>query len=215
MTSEVRIKNTGLRGVTVADSGVSFIDGEKGILIYRGYRIEDLAERSNYLETVYLLLFGTLPNPEQLSAFSDRLRAKRALPAFILDSMRLYPKTALPMDVLQATVPLLGMADKDPRADAREDVLERSITLIAQLPTVVAAWHRIRSGEEVIPPDDSLEHAANFLWMLQGEKPDEQTAKDLDVCLVLHADHTFNASTFAAREVVSTRASIYAGVTAA
>lgn len=215
MSNEVRIKNTGLRGVTVADSAISFIDGEKGILIYRGYRIEDLAERSSYLETVYLLLFGVLPNEAQLHEFSDRVRARRALPAFVLDSMRLYPKTAQPMDVLQATVPLLGMADANPRADDRASVLDRAICLIAQLPTVVAAWYRIRSGAEVIPPDDNLEHAENFLWMLHGEKPDTQTAKDLDVCLVLHADHTFNASTFAAREVVSTRASIYAGVTAA
>lgn len=215
MSNEVRIKNTGLRGVTVADSAISFIDGEKGILIYRGYRIEDLAERSSYLETVYLLLFGVLPNEAQLQEFSDRVRARRALPAFVLDSMRLYPKTAQPMDVLQATVPLLGMADANPRADDRASVLDRAICLIAQLPTVVAAWYRIRSGAEVISPDDNLEHAENFLWMLLGEKPDTQTAKDLDVCLVLHADHTFNASTFAAREVVSTRASIYAGVTAA
>ena len=215
MSNEVRIKNTGLRGVTVADSAISFIDGEKGILIYRGYRVEDLAERSNFLETVYLLLFGALPNEEQLAAFSGRLRARRALPPFVLESMQLYPKTALPMDVLQASVPLLAMADTNPRAEEREAVVERAIGLIAQLPTVVAAWHRIRSGKEVIAPDDSLDPAENFLWMLQGTKPEAQMAKDLDVCLVLHADHTFNASTFAAREVVSTRASIYAGVTAA
>ena len=215
MSNEVRIKNTCLRGETVADSAISFIDGEKGILIYRGYRVEDLAERSNFLETVYLLLFGALPNEEQLAAFSGRLRARRALPPFVLESMQLYPKTALPMDVLQASVPLLAMADTNPRAEEREAVVERAIGLIAQLPTVVAAWHRIRSGKEVIAPDDSLDHAENFLWMLQGTKPEAQMAKDLDVCLVLHADHTFNASTFAAREVVSTRASIYAGVTAA
>lgn len=215
MSEEVRIKNTGLRGVTVADSAVSFIDGEKGILIYRGYRVEDLAERSNFLETVYLLLFGILPGEKQLAQFSDRLRARRALPPFVLESMQRYPKTAQPMDVLQACVPLLAMADADPRAEDRGSVVERAIGLIAQLPTVVAAWHRIRSGKEVIAPDDSLEHAENFLWMLQGEKPEAQMARDLDVCLILHADHTFNASTFAAREVVSTRASIYAGVTAA
>ncbi|MDO5673752.1 MAG: citrate/2-methylcitrate synthase [bacterium] len=215
MSEEVRIKNTGLRGVTVADSAVSFIDGEKGILIYRGYRVEDLAERSNFLETVYLLLFGALPNEEQLARFSDRLRARRALPPFVLESMQRYPKTAQPMDVLQATVPLLAMADTNPRAEDRDSVVERAVGLIAQLPCVVAAWHRIRSGQEVIAPDDTLGHAENFLWMLHGVKPEAQMAGDLDVCLVLHADHTFNASTFAAREVVSTRASIYAGVTAA
>lgn len=215
MSNEVRIKNTGLRGVTVADSAISFIDGEKGILIYRGYRVEDLAEHSNFIETVYLLLFGTLPNEQQLVEFASRLQAKRTLPPFVLESMQHYPKTAQPMDVLQATVPLLAMADTNPRAEEREAVVERAIGLIAQLPTVVASWHRIRSGKEVIAPDDSLGHAENFFWMLHGETPEAQTARDLDVCLVLHADHTFNASTFAAREVVSTRAGIYAGVTAA
>lgn len=215
MSDTVRIKNTGLRGVTVADSAISFIDGEKGILIYRGYRIEDLAERSTYLETVYLLLFGTLPNQTQLQEFSAKLRARRSLPPFVLENMHLWPKEAQPMDVLQASIPLLAMTDSDPRADDRQSVLERAMCLIARLPTLVAAWHRIRSGAEVLAPNDSLEHAENFLWMLQGKQPDAQTAKDLDVCLVLHAEHTFNASTFAAREVVSTKASMYAGVTAA
>ena len=215
MSEEVRVKNTGLRGVTVADSAISFIDGEKGVLIYRGYRIEDLAARSSFMETAYLLLFGTLPASEQLEAFSQQVKSKRAVPEYVLNSMRQWPENAKPMDVLQACVPLLSMAEERSDTIDRQSCLNRSIGLIAQMPTLVAAWHRIRNNQPVLPPDPTLDHAANFLWMLQGKEPDAAMARDLDVCLVLHADHTFNASTFAAREVVSTRASLYAGVSAA
>lgn len=214
MSEEIRVKNTGLRGVTVADSAISFIDGEKGVLIYRGYRIEDLADRSSYMETAYLLLFGVLPTSEQLADFSLKVREARAVPEFIFESMRHWPKNAKPMDVLQATVPLLATAEANNDTIDRQACLNRAIGLIARLPTLVAGWHRIRNGEQVLAPDPSLDHAANFLWMLQGKQPDAATAHDLDVCLILHADHTFNASTFAAREVVSTRASLYAGVAA-
>jgi citrate synthase len=217
MSEEIRVKNTGLRGVTVADSAISFIDGEKGVLIYRGYRIEDLADRSSFMETAFLLLFGTLPSAEHLSAFSQQIKENRRIPGYVIDSMRRWPKSARPMDVLQACVPLLSMAEE--HGDAidldRQTCQNRSIALIAQMPTLVAAWHRIRNDQPVLDPDPELDHAGNFLWMLHGSKPDAATAKDLDVCLILHADHTFNASTFAAREVVSTRASLYAGVSAA
>ena len=214
MSAETRVKNTGLRGVAVADSAISFIDGEKGILIYRGYRIEDLADHSSFMETAYLLLYGTLPTAGQLTLFSNQVKEMRAVPGFILDSMKKWPRDARPMDVLQAAVPMLAMAEKNVDVLDRETCLYRSMGLIARLPTLVAAWHRIRNDKPVLAPDPDLEHAANFLWMLLGEKPDEGTAHDLDVCLILHADHTFNASTFAAREVVSTRASLYAGVAA-
>jgi citrate synthase len=216
MVEETRVKNTGLRGVTVADSAISFIDGEKGVLIYRGYRIEDLAARSSFMETVYLLLLGTLPTAEHLEAFTRQVKDLRRVPGYVLDSMRHWPTNARPMDVLQACVPQLSMAEEhnDAIDMDRQVCLNRSIALIAQMPTLVAAWHRIRSGQPVLEPDPDLDHAGNFLWMLQGKKPDQATAKDLDICLILHADHTFNASTFAAREVVSTRASLYAGVAA-
>ncbi|WP_028585714.1 citrate synthase [Desulfogranum mediterraneum] len=215
MSKEVHVKNIGLRGVTVADSAISFIDGEQGVLIYRGYRIEDLADHSTFMETAYLLLHGSLPTREEVAGFSEQVRAARELPDFLYACMKRWPVTAHPMDVLQAAVPLLAMADGQGEALDRDRYLANSIGLIAKLPTITAAWHRIRHGQEPLAPDDSLDHAANFLWMLQGEKPHPETAHDLDVCLILHADHTFNASTFAAREVVSTRASIYAGVTAA
>ncbi|MDY0042942.1 MAG: citrate synthase [Desulforhabdus sp.] len=214
MEQEVRIKNTGLRGVTVADTKISFIDGEKGILIYRGYRIEELAERSSFVETAYLLLNGSLPGRAELNKFDEQLIKARALPDFLYGSMRKWPKEADPMDVLQAAVPLLAIADKDLADDSKEANLRKAIRLIGRIPAVVAAWHRIRNNLEPLAPDDALSHAANFLWQLHGEKPDPEAARQLDVCLLLHADHTFNASTFACREVVSTRAHMYAGVAA-
>lgn len=214
MNDTVRIKNTGLRGVTVADTRVSFIDGVKGILIYRGYRIEELAERSSFIETAYLLLNNALPTREELDAFEMRIRAERQMPGFVCESLKQWPKQAHPMDVLQAAAPMLAMADPDLPLDSRDANIMRAIRLIARIPVIVAAWHRIRSGLDIPPPDEGLSHAANFLWQLTGTKPDEEIARDLDTCLILHADHTFNASTFACREVVSTRAHMYAGVAA-
>ncbi|MBU2552589.1 MAG: citrate (Si)-synthase [Proteobacteria bacterium] len=214
MAEQVRIKNTGLRGVTVADSKISFIDGEKGVLIYRGFRIEELAEKSTFMETAYLLLNGIMPNRAQLEHFSGEIVKARRVPGFIFENMKRWPKDARPMDVLQAAVPLLAMADPDPAAGSRREVTGRAMGLIARLPALVAGWHRIRTGREPLDPDEGLDHAANFLWMLDGQRPDPELARTLDICLILHADHTFNASTFACREVVSTRAKIYAGVTA-
>jgi citrate synthase len=214
MEAEVRLKNTGLRGVKVADTKISYIDGEKGILIYRGYRIEELAARSSFTETAHLLLTGTLPTEAELARFSADIIAARAVPQFVYDALERLPKTADPMDVLQATVPLLGLADPELEVETRESNLHKALRLVARFPVVIAAWHRIRSGEEPLPSDDSLSHAANFLWQLSGRKPDEEMARGLDICLVLHADHTFNASTFACREVVSTQAHMYAGVSA-
>jgi citrate synthase len=210
----VKVKNVGLRGVTVADTKISYIDGEKGILIYRGYRIEELAERSSFLEVAWLLLNGVLPDKIELDSFGRAVSGASHLPEFVFESLRQWPAQARPMDVLQASIPLLAMADPDLEDDTRAANIARATRLIARLPAVVAAWHRIRSGLQPLAPDDTLSHAGNFLWQLLGEKPDDGLARDLDVCLVLHADHTFNASTFACREVVSTRAHMYAGVTA-
>lgn len=214
METGVRYKNIGLRGVTVADTKISYIDGEHGVLIYRGYRIEELAERSSFTETAYLLLNGTLPNPEELKLFEGALRKARELPGFVIDAFRRFPASASPMDVLQAAVPMLAMADPDLEDESRHGNARKAVRLIARIPAVMAAWHRVRNGLDVLDPDDSLSHAANFLWQLQGKKPDPEMAHDLDVCLILHADHTFNASTFACREVVSTQAHMYAGVAA-
>ncbi|MDR3569822.1 MAG: citrate/2-methylcitrate synthase [Syntrophobacteraceae bacterium] len=210
----VRVKNTGLRGVTVADTKISYIDGENGVLIYRGYRIEELAERSTFLETVFLLLNGHLPKEVELARFEAQVLEARELPGFILESMEKFPKRTDPMDVLQASVPMLAMADPDLADDSREANVRKAVRLIARIPAAVAAWHRIRNGEKPLAPDSALSHAANFLWQLTGQKPTAEVARDFDLCLVLHADHTFNASTFACREVVSTNAHIYAGVAA-
>ncbi|MGC9967083.1 MAG: citrate synthase [Syntrophobacteraceae bacterium] len=210
----VRVKNTGLRGVAVADTKVSYIDGEHGVLIYRGYRIEELAERSTFMETVFLLLNSHLPSEAELERFERQFVLSRDVPGFILEGLEKFPVEADPMDVLQACVPMLAMADPEINDESREANVRKAVRLIARVPAVVAAWHRIRNGEKPLAPDNALPHAANFLWQLTGEKPRGEIAHDLDVCLILHADHTFNASTFACREVVSTRAHMYAGVAA-
>lgn len=214
MAEVVNVKNIGLRGVTVADTKVSFIDGEKGILIYRGYRIEELAERSSFMEVAYLVLNGDLPNKEELTSFTNDIVKARELPEYVYDCFKNMPKDGNPMDVLQAAIPLLAMTDPDLMDESRDANVRMAIRLIARMPTLVSAWYRMRQGLKLLPSDDSLSHAANFLWQLHGENPDAEMAKALDTCLVLHADHTFNASTFACREVVSTRAHLYAGVTA-
>lgn len=214
MTEVVNVKNTGLRGVAVADTKISFIDGEKGVLIYRGYRIEVLAERSTFMEVAFLLLNGALPGRKELESFEKQILEARQLPRYVSDTLKQWPAGAKPMDVLQAVVPLLAIGDPDINEDTREANFRMAVRLIARVPAVVAAWHRIRQGLEPLPPDASLPHAANFLWQLHGKKHDREMASDLDVCLTLHADHTFNASTFACREVVSTRAHMYAGVAA-
>jgi citrate synthase len=211
---EEKTKNIGLRGVTVADTKISDVDGENGILIYRGYRIEELAENSTFEETAYLLLNDALPTADQLGEFSHRLIEARWTPRFVLESFKQLPVNARPMDVLQASIPLLAMADPELTQETRDANVSKAIRLIAQVAEVVAFWHRIRQGLEAIPSDDGLSHAGNFLWQLTGKKPDLEIAKDLDTALVLHADHSFNASTFACREVVSTQAHMYAGVAA-
>jgi citrate synthase len=214
MADVAKTKNIGLRGVMVADTKISHVDGENGILIYRGYRIEELAERSSFEETAYLLLHDALPAEHQLKEFKGRLAEAREIPAFIFDSFKRLPTKAQPMDVLQASIPLLGVADPALQSETREANIAKAVRLIARIPGVVAGWDRIRNGHEPVPPDNTLSHAANFLRQLTGTQPDAEIARDLDTALVLHADHSFNASTFACREVVSTQAHMYAGVAA-
>ena len=214
MAETVNVKNMGLRGVTVADTKVSFIDGEKGILIYRGYRIEDLAEKSSFMEVSHLLLNGSLPSKGELEAFETQVVQARQVPEHIFACFAKWPKEAKPMDVLQAAIPMLAMVDPDLEEDTRDANARQAIRLLARLPGLVAGWHRIRQGLDPLPSDNTLSHGADFLWQLHGDVTDEDMARDLDTCLTLHADHTFNASTFACREVVSTRAHMYAGVTA-
>jgi citrate synthase len=207
-------KNIGLRGIEVADTKISNIDGEKGKLIYRGFDILDLTKNSTFEETAYLLLYDKLPTKQELDEFNAKLIEARYIPKQMQKNMGNWRKDADPMDMLQAFVSALaGYYDEEfSNKDASYD---KAINLIAKVPTIVASWHRIRNGLEPVEPDSSLSHAANFLYMMFGEKPDEEVEKIFDVCLILHADHTFNASTFTARQVASTRAHMYSASSAA
>ena len=207
-------KNIGLRGIEVADTKISNIDGEKGKLIYRGYDILDLTKNSTFEETAYLLLYDKLPNKPQLAEFNLKLIEARYIPKQMQKNMANWRKDADPMDMLQAFVSALaGYYDEEfSNKDASYD---KAINLIAKVPTIVASWQRIRNGLEIPDPDSSLSHAANFLYMMSGEKPDPAVEKIFDTCLILHADHTFNASTFTARQVASTRAHMYSASSAA
>ncbi|MBW2443218.1 MAG: citrate (Si)-synthase [Deltaproteobacteria bacterium] len=209
------ILNTGLRGVVIADTRICEVDGANGRLIYRGYLVQDLAEKATFEEVSFLLLYEKLPNKQELGAFKQQLAAERALPPEVIAAMKTRPKEALPMDVLQAVVPMLANHDPDIRDQSQAAVLRMATRLIAKFGSVIAAWHRIRNDQEPVEPSPDLDHAANFLYMLSGEIPDEEVARYLDKALVLHAEHSFNASTFAAREVASTRAHIYAAIAAA
>ena len=207
-------KNIGLRGIEVADTKISNIDGEKGKLIYRGYDILDLTKNSTFEETAYLLLYDSLPTKQQLDEFNTKLTEARYIPKQMQKNMGNWRKDADPMDMIQAFVAALaGYYDEE--FSTKEASYDRAINLIAKVPTIIASWQRIRNGLEIVDPDSSLSHAANFLYMMSGEKPDPEVEKIFDVCLILHADHTFNASTFTARQVASTRAHMYSASSAA
>ncbi len=209
------IKDTGLRGIQVADTKICAVDGEKGRLIYRGYTIEELAQYSTFEETVYLLLYETLPTGKELEIFKERLASERQLPTGIIRHLMKRRKTAHPMDVLQSIIPMLADFDEKAGVETKAANIEKSIMLVARLPTLVACWDRVRKNLDMIEPDEELGAAANFLYMLSGKIPDAQIARDFDTCLILHAEHSFNASTFAARVVASTHAHMYACVGAA
>lgn len=207
-------KNIGLRGIEVADTRISNIDGQRGRLIYRGYDIRDLAGNSSFEETAYLLLYDALPTKREMAEFGARLDDARFIPKQMQKNMGNWRKDADPMDMLQAFVAALaGYYDEEfSNKDASYD---RAVNLIAKVPTIVASWQRIRNGLDIVDPDPSLGHAANFLYMLSGKRPDAETERIFDTCLILHADHTFNASTFTARQVASTRAHMYSASSAA
>ena len=213
--AELVTKNVGLRGIVVADSTISNVDGENGILIYRGYEILPLATEGTYEEVVHLLLRHQLPSREQLQSLEEELKQWRSLPESVIASLRTFPKEADPMDMLQAIVPVLAMHDPELEDQTREGNRRKAVRLIARLPLVVSAWDRIRNGKEVIEPEPDLGHAANFLYTLHGAVPDMEAARTMDVILTLHAEHSFNASTFTARQVASTRAHIYAAIAGA
>lgn len=207
-------KNIGLRGIEVADTRISNIDGERGHLIYRGYNILDLAKHSTFEETAFLLLHDKLPTRSELEEFKSQLSHVRNLPNRMLENMGNWRKNADPMDMLQAFVAALAGYYDEEFTD-KESSYVRASYLIAKVATIVASWHRIRNGQNAVRPDPSLGHAANFLYMMSGEKPDTELESIFDVCSILHAEHTFNASTFTARQVASTRAHMYSATSAA
>jgi citrate synthase len=205
----------GLRGVLAASSSISDVNGEKGELIYQGHNIHDLAKHSTFEEVIFLLWNKRLPNAAELSELEQSLRQAYGLPAEIIALMKQFPRDADPIDVLRTTVSALEFYDHAARDLSREASVKTAIRLTAQFPTIVAASDRIRRGLEPVPPDSSLNIAANFLYMLRGEVPAAREARIFDVCLILHADHELNASTFTARVVAGTLADMYAAVTAA
>jgi citrate synthase len=205
----------GLEDVIAGESSICYIDGDKGILAYRGYNIHELATNSTFEETCYLLWFGRLPKQTELDDLSKKLASSRGLAPQVIDAMKAMPKKALPMEVLRTSVSMLSMYDPESEDMSPEANLRKSIRLTAQTATIVAAFHRIRNGQEPVAPRTDLSHAANFAYMLNNASPHETMAKALDVALVLHADHEWNASTFAGRVTAATLSDIYSAVTSA
>ncbi len=205
----------GLEDIVVATSEICFIDGHEGRLIYRGLNIPDLAEYSIFEETVYLLWYGSLPTRAQLNELKEKLKANRGLPDHVMAAMRNCPKTAHPMAVLRTAVSLLALSDPDADDNSREANIRKSIRMVAQFPTIVTSYHRLRTGKEPVAPNPKLNHAGNFLYMLTGETPEEHIERIFDICLILHADHEFNASTFTARVTAATLSDLHSAITSA
>ncbi len=212
-TNEIKITR-GLKGVYFERSGVSDIDGTAGRLTYRGYSIHDLATRSTFEETAFLLIHGELPKPAELAAFEARLREARQLPAPVLDIIAAM-RHAHPMDVLRTAVSALAGFNPGSHETSRAAMIDQTIRLTAQAPMIVAAHESIRNGRAPVAPDPGLGHAANWLWMLKGRKPSADAARLADIDFILHAEHGSNASAFTARVVISTEANLHAAVTAA
>ena len=208
-------KSVALSGVVVADTSISSIDPDKGILMYRGYDIADLAEHATYEEVAYLLLEGELPNDEQLEAFEEELRGARELPGPVCTIVDDNARGAGAMELLRTAVSALSFADPAEAAIDRENERRKAAALTAQLPTIIARYSRRRRGEDAVDPDPSLGYAENFLWMLRGEPPAADEARAFEVAMILHAEHEMNASTFTARVVAGTAADLHSAIVAA
>jgi citrate synthase len=205
----------GLEGIVAANSGICFIDGENGVLSYRGYDIHDLADHSTFEEVCYLLWFGRLPSQKELQELSISLWRESKLDAGIVSLLRQAPGHALPMDVLRTVVSALAFFDPEEKNNDHEANVRKAIRLTAQISMIVAYYDRIRKGLPLIEPDRFLNHSANFLYMLTGERPSGTAARAFDVALILHADHELNASTFAARVTAATLSDMHSAVTSA
>lgn len=205
----------GLEGVVATNSGICWIDGDAGVLAYRGIDIHELAENSNFEETAFLLWFGKLPNAAEFQDFRHKLAQARTMDSKIVDLLRSVPQGTKPMEVLRTAVSALSFYDAD-EADNRHDAnVRKSFRLTAQIAMIVAMYDRLRKGKPLVEPDLTLSHAGNFLWMLNGEKPSETATESMDVALILHADHELNASTFAARVIAATLSDIHSAITGA
>src|SRR5580698_6407210 len=205
----------GLEGIVATNSSICYIDGDRGVLAYRGIDIHELADHSTFEETCYLLWFGKLPKQSELKDLRERLAQERHLDPAIIQLIRNAPKSALPMDVLRTAVSALAFYDADERNNDHDANVRKSIRLTSQIAMIVAAYDRIRKGKPVVEADASLSHAANFLLQLNGTKPSTTAERALDIALILHADHELNASTFAARVTAATLADMHAAITSA
>jgi 2-methylcitrate synthase len=205
----------GLEGVVANESSICYVFGEEGRLIYRGYDIADLAEHSTFEETAYLLLKGDLPTREQLKAFDDDLKAARKLDAVVQRVIKDAPAASLPMNVLRTAVSASVFVDPDKGDNSAPANYRKAVRLIAQLPTMVATFHRRRGGQKPLTARRGLSHAGNLLYLLTGAQPDPEVARAMDTALILHADHELNASTFAARVIAATLADMHGAVTGA
>ncbi|ALJ68479.1 citrate synthase [Synechocystis sp. PCC 6803] len=205
----------GLAGVPAAKSRVSHVDGTDGILEYRGIRIEELAKSSSFIEVAYLLIWGKLPTQAEIEEFEYEIRTHRRIKYHIRDMMKCFPETGHPMDALQTSAAALGLFYARRALDDPKYIRAAVVRLLAKIPTMVAAFHMIREGNDPIQPNDKLDYASNFLYMLTEKEPDPFAAKVFDVCLTLHAEHTMNASTFSARVTASTLTDPYAVVASA
>src|SRR5437016_11668420 len=211
------VGKAGLEDVVVSTSEICFIDGREGKLVYRGFDVDDLVAHSTFEETVFLLWQGHLPSKKEYADISKAFAstANRRLPPKVVSILRQFPKKTTPMEILRTGVSALSSFDPDATDNSREASVRKAIRLTAQMPTLVAAWERIRRGKPLMAPNPKLSLAANFLYMMIGKKPTDLAAKTFDIALILHADHEFNASTFAARVTASTLSDIPSAVVSA
>jgi citrate synthase len=215
MASEANVAKAGLEGIVAAQSSLSDVNGEEGKLIYAGYDIHDLAQHATFEEVIYLLWNGKLPTSSQLETLKTALNAEAGLPADVIQLIKLLPKDANPMDVLRTVVSALGLYDPDGADNSIEANERKAIRLTAKFPIIVTTFQRVRNGLEPVHPQSGLSLAANFLYTLKGEQPDDIATRTMDVAFVLHADHELNASTFAARVTAATLSDMYSAIVSA
>ncbi len=215
MSSVTSTSPKGLEGIVATNSSICYIDGDRGVLAYRGIDIHELAEHSTFEETCYLLWFGRLPKPSELKDLQERLAQDRILDPGIVALLRSAPKSALSMDVLRTAVSALAFYDADEKNNDHDANVRKAIRLTSQIAMIVAAYDRIRKGKPVVEADRSLSHSANFLLQLNGSKPSSTAERALDIALILHADHELNASTFAARVTAATLSDMHSAITSA